>query len=395
MRILQIHNFYQQAGGEDAVVRAERALFEAKGHQVSLFEISNDEIRGFWMKLSVALNATYSQKSKELVSKAISEFKPDVAHVHNFFPLLTPSVYDACREAGVPVVQTLHNYRAICPGALLMRDGRVCEDCITGSAYRSILYGCYRGSSLGTLALARMVEFHRKRGTWQGKVDRFISLTNFAKSKFVEAGFPEEKISVKPNFYDGEAADKNLEASCDREGLLFVGRLSNEKGVRTLLNAWQALDKPLRVVGDGPLLDELRRSAPSSVTFLGRKSRAEVAMEMRRAMALVMPSEWYEGFPMVIAEAFAFALPVITTCLGSMAEIVEDGVTGLLFEAGNADDLRAKVRWAVEHPLETRQMGQNARRVYEEKYRPDANYLQLMEIYKLALSRAKGRANGV
>ena len=393
MRILQVHNRYQQAGGEDAVVRAERALLTAKGHQVSLFEVTNDEIRGFWKKISVAVNATYSRKSKDRLSKAISELKPQVVHVHNFFPLLTPSVYDASIEAGVLVVQTLHNYRTICPGALLMRDCRVCEDCIKGSAYRSVLYGCYRGSSLGTLALARMVEFHRRKNTWREKVDCFVALTNFAKAKFVEAGFPEEKIVVKPNFCDGDAADKNYEDSSDRDGALFVGRLSEEKGVHTLLSAWQALDVLIRVVGDGPLLDELRRSESPTFTILGRKSQAEVAVEMRRAAFLVMPSECYEGFPMVLAEAFSQGLPVITTRLGSMAEIVEDNVTGLLFEAGNAADLTAKVRWAMEHPIEMQQMGRSARSVYVEKYTPEENYRQLMEIYQLAVSRVKGRAD--
>ena len=390
MIILQVHNRYQHAGGEDAVVRAERALLEAKGHHVSLFEVSNDEIRGFWRKLRVALNVAYSQKSRDRLGKAISDFKPDVVHVHNFFPLLTPSVYDACREACVPVVQTLHNYRTLCPGALLMRDGRVCEDCIKGSAYRSVLYGCYRGSSLGTIAVARMVEFHRKCGTWREKVDCFVALTSFSKTKFVEAGFPEEIISVKPNFYDGEADDKSCS---DREGALFVGRLSKEKGVHLLLKAWRGLDIPIRIVGDGPLLDEVKQSALLAVSTLGQRSGAEVLTQMRRAAFLVMPSVWYEGFPMVIAEAFAHGLPVIASRLGSMAEIVEDGVTGLLFEAGNAEDLAAKVRWAIEHPDEMLQMGRNARSVYEEKYTSEANYRQLMEIYQKAISSANDRAD--
>jgi glycosyltransferase involved in cell wall biosynthesis len=391
MRILQVHNRYQHAGGEDAVVKAEGELLEANAHQVSLFEVANEGIRGFWKKFSVALNSAYSQKSKVLVGRAISDFKPEVVHVHNFFPLITPSVYDACGDAGIPVVQTLHNYRAICPGALLMRDGQVCEDCIHGSAYRSVLHACYRGSALGTMVVASMVESHRKRNTWQEKVDTFIALTDFAKSKFVEAGFPKEKIIVKPNFYDGEFEDS---ITGDREGALFVGRLSREKGLYTLIEAWQGLNIPLRVIGDGPLFDEVKGRDLSSVIFLGRKSREEVIKEMGRAKFLVMPSECYEGFPMVIAEAFAAGLPVITTRFGSMAEIVSDGVTGSLFEAGDAEDLVAKVRSAFANPEEIEQMGKNARSVYEEKYTPETNYLQLMDIYGEAIERAKDRAKG-
>jgi glycosyltransferase involved in cell wall biosynthesis len=390
MRILQVHNCYQHAGGEDAVVRAERALLEANGHQVALFEVSNDEIRGFWRKLGVAVNTVYSRASKDRLSRAIMSFKPHVVHVHNFFPLLTPSVYDACREASVPIVQTLHNYRTVCPGALLMRDGRVCEDCVTGSAYRSVIYGCYRGSRLGSLAVARMVEFHRKKRTWHEKVDRFVALTSFAKSRFVEAGFPGDRFTVKPNFCNGGKPGEN---DCRRTGALFVGRLSREKGVLTLLKAWHGLDIPLRVAGDGPLFGILRRSCPSTVSVLGRVSRAEVASEMLRAAFLVMPSECYEGFPMVAAEAFAYGLPVIASRLGSMAEIVEDGVTGLLFEAGNTAELAAKVRWAVGHPEEMHRMGRNARRVYEEKYTPEVNYRQLMEIYQKVVGVAKCRTD--
>ncbi len=389
MRILIVHNRYQHAGGEDAVEQAEGALLESNGHRVVRFEVTNDNIKGLGKRVSAALNVVYSKASLELVSAKIAQFRPDIVHVHNFFPLLTPSVYDACGKAGLPVVQTLHNYRTICPGALLMRNGEICEKCIKGSPYCSIIHSCYRGSRFGTFAVVRMVAAHRKRGTWRTKVDRFIALTNFSKSKFVEAGFPREKIAVKPNFFNGKAL---APSDNGRAGALFVGRLSLEKGVNTLMKAWEGLDIPLRVAGDGPLLETLRRSGLRDVTPLGAKPGPEVMGEMHRAAFLVMPSECYEGFPIVIAESLAQGLPVIASRLGSMAELIDDGVTGLHFTAGDPSDLAAKVKWASEHPDEMKVMGQNARDVYEKRYTPETNYKQLMEIYQDAIAERNNRS---
>lgn len=193
MNILILHNTYQQAGGEDQVVANESALLRQNGDTVILHTVSNDGIKGFWRKMATAWQVPYSRSVRKEILEVIEAERPDVVHVHNIFPLLTPSVYDACREAGVPVVQTLHNYRNICPGSLLMREGEVCEKCIQGSPYQAVLHKCYRDSRLGSLAVARMVDFHRRRGTWLTKVDCFIAPTGFSKSKFVEAGFPPKK----------------------------------------------------------------------------------------------------------------------------------------------------------------------------------------------------------
>ena len=215
-------------------------------------------------------------------------------------------------------------------------------------------------------------------------MDRFIALTEFAKAKFGEAGFPKDKIAVKPNFVEDVKADAS---DMPRSGALFVGRLSPEKGISTLLRAWGSLEIPLRIAGDGPLYDAVQDAALAQITPLGRKTTEEILSEMTRAEFLVMPSDWYEGFPMTLAEAYCKGLPVIASRLGAMAEIVEDGVTGLHFTPGDAEDLVVKVRWAVEHPEEMRRFGLNARRVYEEKYTPEANFRQLMSIYQEA---AKG-----
>jgi glycosyltransferase involved in cell wall biosynthesis len=382
LRILQVHNTYQQAGGEDAVVANEGALLSGRGHDVRLWSANNDEIEGAWAKLKTAWQVPYSHEARRDLAEAIAEFKPDVVHVHNFFPLLTPSIYDACRSAGVPVVQTLHNFRTICAGALLLRDGRPCEDCIGASPYQGALHGCYRGSRLGSLAVARMISRHRRQGTWQTKVDRFIALTDFAKAKFVEAGFPADKISVKPNFAVN-LETRHVETA--RSGALFVGRLSMEKGIGTLLKAWRGLDVPLRIAGDGPLMSIVRGAGTLNVAPLGTLPPDAVSQEMARAAFLVMPSEWYETFGMVIIEAFCHGLPVIASRLGAMAEIVEDGVTGLAFTPGDPEDLSVKVRWASEHSEEMLEMGRTARRIYEAKYTPEVNYGQLFAVYEDAI----------
>ncbi len=375
MRILLVHNFYQQAGGEDAVFANERALLAAHGHDVQEFTITNDAVHGPFQVLRTALATPYSKPSRRRMAKALAEHTPDLVHVHNFFPLLTPSIFDACKAAGVVSVMTLHNYRLICPAATLYRSGPVCEECI---------HGCYRDSQPGSLAVARMVARHRKAGTWLTRPDRFIALTEFAKRKFVEGGLPESRLRVKPNCLP-QSEPRAGEAASARAGGLFVGRVSPEKGIATLLRAWRDLNVPLRVAGGGPLLDEVRRSAPPMVELLGATAKEEVAAEMRRAAFLVLPSEWYEGFPMVLLESFRAGLPVIASKLGAMVEIVEEGQTGLTFTPGEASDLAEKVRWAKANPQAMRAMGENAREVYEKKYTPEGNYTRLMEIYDEAL----------
>lgn len=382
-KILILHNTYQQAGGEDAVVERESKLLRDHGHEVFLHSVSNDSITGFWSKAVTALRTPYSRWGQKETSRMIHETHPDLVHVHNFFPLFSPSIYDACQNARVPVVQTLHNYRTICAGALLMREGKTCEDCIQGAPYKAVLHSCYRNSRLGSLIVARMIDMHRRQKTWNNKVDRFIALTEFSKRKFVEAGFPIDRVIVKPNFAD---VSKFCEPeNSNRKGALFVGRLSQEKGVLTLINAWQNLDIPLRIIGDGPLMEWMRgRITESAVTIAGRKEPTQVAKEMAHASFLVMPSECYENFPLTIAEAFTQGLAVIAPRLGAMEEIIEDGVTGLHFNSGDAKDLAQKVCWANANPEAMSRMGRNARRIYENKYTPEINYRQLLNIYKEA-----------
>ena len=381
--VLIVHNFYQQPGGEDAVFRAEADLLRSRGHEAVAFVEDNARLNGV-NPLKAAVDAVWSREAKRHIRRLIKENKPDVAHFHNTFLRISPAAYYACREAGVPVVQTLHNYRLVCPGALLMRDGRVCEDCLGQAVpWPGVVHGCWRGSRMQTAVVAGMLTFHRLLKTWQEQVDVYIALTEFARRKFIEGGLPAKKIVVKPNFVHPDPGEREAPGRY----ALFVGRLSPEKGLGTLLKAWRSLKGiPLKVVGDGPLREQVQGVATGdgSVKVLGRRSNEEVIALMKGAHCLVFPSECYENFPMSVAEAFACGVPVIASRLGAMAEIVEDGRTGLLFEPGNAEDLAEKVAWAWAHPREMAEMGREARREYEQKYTAEKNYEMLMAIYERA-----------
>jgi glycosyltransferase involved in cell wall biosynthesis len=384
MKILLVHNEYKIKGGEEGVLAQESALLKDHGHTVIIYSESNESING-WKRIKVALQTPYSVDARERIASTIKHIHPDIVHVHNFFPLLTPSIYDACIHAGIPVVQTLHNYRMICPGALLMCNGLICEQCLTSSPYRSVLKRCYRNSLIGTLMVACMVDLHRRLGTWHKKVDRFVAHTEFSKNKFVEGGLPSEKIEVKPNFVNSppEPLPKKSTAKKDTDPQsLFIGRISQEKGITTLLRSWQNQDIPLRIAGDGPLLEQIKQGESGFVKALGRLSRVEIEEELIHTDFLIMPSECYETFGLVLTEAYSYGVPVVASNLGAMAEIVEDGVTGLLFEAGNAADLKTKVDWMKSYPSERIRMGNNARRVFEEKYTPERNYEKLISIYQ-------------
>lgn len=387
MKIILAHNRYQFAGGEDVVVQAEKALLESYDHEVLVLEVDNNNIVGAWSKAKAATGAIYSSTSRDLLHTEITQFQPNVVHIHNFFPILSPSVYDSCWNSNVPVVQTLHNYRLGCPNALLFRDGKVCEDCLDKPVpWPGVMHGCYRGSITQSAVVATMLAVHRLRGTWQKRVNAYITLTNFQKGKMIQAGLPEEKIHVKPNFaFDpGSPVDTDVVGSY----ALYAGRLSVEKGVATLIDAYMQNDSlmPLQIVGDGPLRNTLQERVQAlglenKIKFLGQQEKTSVLTLMRSAQVLIFPSIWYETFGLTIIEAFACGLPVIASRIGCMMELVEDSVTGLHFETGNSLDLAEKMSWAITHKHEIAQMKKNARQVYETRYIPKYNYQQLMNIY--------------
>jgi glycosyltransferase involved in cell wall biosynthesis len=392
MKVLAVHNRYQQPGGEDQVFLAEAALLERYGHQVVRYSTHNDRVAEM-KRLALAGAALWNHSTYRELRTIIHRERPHVAHFHNTFPLISPAGYYAARAEGVPVVQTLHNYRLLCPNALFFRDGRVCEDCM-GKAipWPGVVHKCYRGSRAASGVVAAMLAAHRALRTWTEMVDVYVALTEFARCKFIEGGLPTGKLAVKPNFV---LPDPGPGRSGEGHAL-FVGRLSPEKGVATLLAAWEHLRGrvPLKIVGDGPLRGQVveATSRHPQMRYLGYRPAEEVQALMKEASVLIFPSEWYEGFGRVVAEAFATATPVIAADLGAIGELVDHGRLGLRFSAGDPEDLAAQVEWFLSHPEKHAWMRRQARAEFEAKYTAERNYESLMQIYQSALENADARA---
>lgn len=393
MKVLVVHNYYQQRGGEDATFEQECRLLGRFGHDVISYQRSNKEIEtaGPWKRMRAPLDIIWNEGARREFRALLQADRPDVVHAHNTFFMISPSIFSACQEANVPVVQTLQNYRLFCPTAVFFREGKVCEECREHTLWRGIRHGCYHGSRRDTAVVASMIGVNRLFRTWPGNVDGFIAVTPFGRRKLVEGGLPADRVMVKPNFVDPDPG----EGSGTRDYALFVGRLSPEKRAATMLSAWSRLDQPipLKIAGGGPeqqaLQEQARHAGLDHVEFLGQIPREKTLATLQGARFLVFPSEWYEGFPVTICEAFACGTPVICSRMGAMEEVVDDGRTGFHFTPGNAQELAAKVTWAWNHADEMRRMGCEARREFESKYTAESNHPLMMEIYNWAIERKR------
>lgn len=379
MKILVAHNSYQHRGGEDVVVEAEIALLRSHGHDVEVYQRHNDELKTMSLP-SAALSTIWSRKSFEDLNTLHNKFRPDVLHVHNTLPLISPSLYWSANKRNIPVLQTLHNFRLLCPQAMLLRDGKVCEDCVGKAPWRAVTRKCYRDSAMQSAVLSGMLATHHAIGTYKNKITRYIALNEFCKTKFIASGMDPALFRIKPNFVRSTSVpDWNK-----REGGIFVGRLSPEKGLHVLTDAAQKFgDVPIKIVGKGPLEDVVKSNFAQ--TYIGFKTPQEVEQLLKAALFLVAPSTCYETFGLVAIEAFACGTPVIASRHGGLGEIVQDGKTGLLFTPGDSQDLAEKISWASSHPEEMIRMGRRARLEYESKYTPEKNYRMLMEIYDEAI----------
>lgn len=387
MRILSVHNYYQIRGGEDESTEAEQKLLREMGHSVEIYAENNDRLADI-NALQMATNTVWSRSAYRKVKQQLASSPHDLMHVQNFFPLISPSIYYAAKSQGIPVVQTLRNYRLLCPNGLFFRQGRVCEDCLNQIVpLPGVWHGCYRESKLASGAVATMLSVHRALQTWIEMVDVYVTLTEFARQKFIQGGLPANKIVVKPNFVNPDPGKGEGEGNY----ALYVGRLSVEKGLDTLLNAWEYLGKqlPLKIVGDGPLAEQVVAATKKSVgvEWLGRKPMQEVHHLMGEAKVIIFPSKWYETFGRVAIEAFAKGTPVIAANIGAIAELIEHGRTGFYFIPGDPQDLANQVELAIAHPQTLQQMRQEVRLEFESKYTAKSNYEQLMRIYQLACQR--------
>ena len=387
MKAIVCHNYYQQAGGEDQSFAHEANLLEERGHEVIRFTKHNDEINQM-SRMKTAFKTLWNQKVYSEIRDLIRHERPDVMHCTNTFPLISPAVYYAAQREGVAVVQSLRNYRLLCPGAYLLRNGTVCEDCLGKRIpWPSIVHGCYRSSRVASTVVSGMLAFHHMRTTWQKMVDVFYALTEFGRRKFIQGGLPAQKIAVKPNFIHPDPGPGNGNGGY----ALFVGRLSEEKGVDMLLKTWATLPVQLRLIiaGDGPLASRVRAAASRDdrISWVGWRSPREISTLIGDALTLIVSSLWYEGQPRTMLEAYARGTPIIAPQLGSMAEMVDDGITGHLFPPGDIPELARSVERFVSNRQNLSAMRSAARREFETKYSAERNYEMLMRIYQRALNR--------
>jgi glycosyltransferase involved in cell wall biosynthesis len=361
-------------------------LLETAGVDVRQIIFDNSELRdseSLVGDLRLASSAIWSGSAKRRVGEALDAHRSQVMHVHNTFAAASPSVYAAAATRGIPVVQTLHNYRLVCPVATTFRDGHPCVDCVgRGVPWPGVVHACVRGSRAQSLVVAATLTVHRARGTFAREIAVYLALTEFQRRLMLAGGLAGNRVSVLPNFLIRDPGPRDGM----RTGVTFAGRLALEKGIRVLLDAAALAPGIVSVIGEGPLADAAREAnASQRIRYRGHLPRPAVVDEIGRSVALVMPSIWFEGFPLVLLEAYASATPVIASRIGSLAELVEDGVTGLVVEAGNAVELADRIRWAESHRAEMLAMGRNARHRYETRYGRDTHLAGLFASYEAAI----------
>ncbi|MFF4353598.1 glycosyltransferase [Streptomyces sp. NPDC001530] len=401
MHVLVVHNRYNSAqpSGENKVVDQEVALLRAAGHRVEVFERRSDTIadRSLLGKVAVPLLVPWNPAVRTELAARLRTERPDVVHVHNVFPLLSPAVLAACADAGVPAVATLHNYTQVCPPGTLQRDGRPCTECV-GSAVPlpAVRHGCYRSSRLATVPLAVSLSVNRRR--WWSGVERFFCISAAQRDVLVRSGMPAERLAVKHNFVPEPGTCR----ASDGEHVLYLGRLAEAKGVRLLMAAWDEIaasggvGAPLVIAGAGPLEPEVTAWAAGrdDVRYVGLLDPAECQKAIARSVAVVAPSTWLEAFGLVVVEAMAAGVPTVAAGHGAFVELVEDGVTGLLHRPGESASLASCIRRIAAEPARNREMGQAARRRYEQGFSPAVGLERLVEEYRTAIAGRSALARG-
>lgn len=377
--VLMVHNYYQIPGGEDTVVANEKRMLEEHGHKVILYTRDNSELKemGLFRKLLLPITTIFNSKTYFDVKQIIKKEKIDIVHVHNTLNLISPAVYYAAKAMKVPVVQTIHNFRMLCPGATFYRDGHICEDCVSKGLKCAVKHKCYRGSRLQTLICVISTKFHRMTGIY-GKIN-YICLTEFNKKKLLELKqIREDRVFVKPNFVEsvGEFVSED-----ERENqFIFAGRLDKLKGIDILLKAWKEMGEnapKLIVCGTGPMeewCNEYVTNNELNVEMKGFVSNEETRRLIARSRAMILPTQWYEGFPMSIVEAFSVGTPVLCSDLGNSGNIVEEGVSGYKFNSNS-------LKQVIETTIKCTKMYASTFDLYKRNYQKDVNYKQLVSEY--------------
>lgn len=393
MKILVIHNFHRKgsASGDDQVYKSETALLEEQGNTVIRYTVSNDEFDhvGVIGKIMFTFSMLWSFKNYNAVYKLVREEKPEVVHIHTFFPLLSPSILYAVKRCGVPVVATLHDTRFVCPCSTSLRGTQLCNECGDGHYFRMCKYGCFKGSRLQSFLVAGIFKYHRMRKSFYKQIDKYICLNENQMCLLTGVGFDKNKIVKKYNFVSD--AEVNLKA-IKVDGLperyaIFYGRIGEEKGIRILMQIWEdpRISKiPLVVMGGGPLEEEFKAWADQkdNVFFLGYTQHDKCLRIVKGGEFVVFPSIWYEGCSMVEIETESLEKALIATDLGFSAEAIENGVNGYKVPLGDVNGFVDVITELWENPGKCEELGKNARADYEAKYLPEDNYHQLMDVYK-------------
>jgi glycosyltransferase involved in cell wall biosynthesis len=395
LHIVMFHNRYQYAGGEDAATKADVELLREYGHQVTLIEVHNDIIKTYsrFDKLKLLAETAWNFKVYREMRSQFQKLKPDLVHVQNFFPLFSPSIHAAARSLKIPTVQNLHNFRLGCLNGYLFREGKICEACVGRNPWRGVGYGCYRNSFIASLAVWAMVTFNRWRHTWEQDVDAFITPSHFAAAKLKEIGIRGDCLHVNPNVVNIVDVESLSPMQSEIPNFLFVGRLSSEKGIVTLLQAWAELNRfdwQLKIIGDGAEQANLQQFVGEmklkNVQFLGYLTPLQVTSAMQSCTAIVVPSQCYETFGRVVVEAFACSKPVLASDLGALSELITSEHNGFLIPGDRINEWTEKLYWCGTNPEAMQIMGNKAYKTYQESYTRSANYLQLMKIYDSVLS---------
>lgn len=379
--ILIVHNYYQISGGEDTVVANEKTMLEKHGHKVILYSRNNAELKQMSKIriLFLPFTTVFNLRTYKEIKKQIRRENIDVVHVHNTLNLISPAVYYAARSMKVPVVQTVHNFRLLCPGATFYRDGHICEDCVKNGLKCAVKYSCYRGSKAQTLVCAISTWLHRTTGIY-GRIN-YICLTEFNKDKLLQLKhIKPERVFVKPNFVENNSFIPEEERL---NQFVFVGRLDKLKGVDILFEAWKRMGEgaiKLIVCGMGPMEGWCKSFIKENVVNIemrGFVPNDEALKIIANSKALVLPTQWYEGFPMSIVEAFSVGTPVICSDLGNAGSVVEEGITGYKFRYDSIESIMSAIDKMREKPLNKEKI----KKIYEIKYSENANYKILNDIY--------------
>jgi glycosyltransferase involved in cell wall biosynthesis len=382
LKVLMVHNRYRSVGGEDASTDSQVALLRGAGHEVVVLEESNERIFELG-RLHTAVRSVWSPESYGKVDKILGKDQFDVMHVQNLFPLFSPSVYYAARRHGVPVVQSLRNFRTLCPEAMLYRDGAVCTDCVGKAvAWPSIVHQCYRESASGTAVVAAMAASHRMIGTWKRRVARYVTASEFARDIYVKGGWERSQIEVIPNFVypDPGTGEGNGGYA------LYAGRMAPPKGIDTLLEAWRVggINYPLKIVGTGPLLPDILEAAKVNplIEYLGVVDGDVVADLMGHATLVVAPTRGIETFGRVAAEAMSRGTPAVVAGHGGLREIVTDESTGYHFPPGDAAALADRVRLLLSDDDRLATMRVAARKEFLERFAGERVLARWVDLYK-------------